>query len=58
MRHTVEEKTLKSFLDLELCVEDDKPEGYGEDVVAGSAFEIVSEHVESIVVAFLILDRG
>lgn len=57
MSLTVEKKTLKGFLYLELSVEDDKPEGDGEDVVAGSAFEIVSEHVERIVVALLILDR-
>ena len=47
---------MKCFLNLELCVEDDKPEGDGEDVVAGSASEVVSEHVERIVVALLILD--
>ena len=58
MRLTVEEKTLEGFLDLEFSVEDDEPEGYGEDVVAGSAFEIVPEHVERIVMALLILDRG
>ena len=58
VRLTVEKETLEGFLDLELRVEDDKPEGDGEDVVAGSALEIVSEHVERIVVALLILDRG
>ena len=57
MRLTVEKKTLEGFLDLELRVEDDEPEGDGEDVVAGSAFEIGSEHVERIVVALLILNR-
>ena len=51
MRLTVEKKTLECFLDLELCVEDDKPEGDGEDVVASSALEVVSEHVERTVVA-------
>ena len=58
IRLTVEKETLEGFLDLELCVEDDKPEGDGEDVVAGSALEVVSEHVERIIVALLILDRG
>ena len=58
MRLTVKKKTLEGFLDLELRVEDDEPEGDGEDVVAGSAPEVVSEHVERIVVALLILDRG
>ena len=58
VRLTVEKKTLEGFLDLELGVEDDEPEGDGEDVVASSALEIVSEHVESIVVALLILDGG
>ena len=57
MRLTIEEKTLEGFLDLELCVEDDEPEGDREDVVAGSAPKVVSEHVERIVVALLILDR-
>lgn len=56
MRPTVEKKTLESLSDLELCVEDDEPEGDGEDVVAGSALQVVSEHVERIVVALLILD--
>ena len=56
MRLTVEKKTLEGFLDLELGVEDDEPEGDGEDVVAGSALEIVSEHVQRIIVALLILD--
>ena len=57
MRLTIEQKTLEGLLNLELCVEDDEPEGDGEDVVAGSAPEVVSEHVERIVVALLILDR-
>jgi hypothetical protein len=56
MRRTVEQKTLEGLFYLELCVEDDEPEGYGEDVVAGSALEVVPEHVERIVVALLILD--
>jgi len=45
MRLTVEKEALEGFLDLELGVEDDEPEGDGEDVVACSALEIVSEHV-------------
>jgi len=57
MRLTVEKKTLEGFPDLELCVEDDKPEGDGEDIVASPAPEIISEHVERIVVALLVLDR-
>ena len=56
MRLTVKKETLEGFLDLELGVEDNEPEGDGEDVVAGSALEIVSEHVERIIVALLILD--
>ena len=58
MRLTVEKKTLEGFLDLELRVEDDKPEGYGEDIVASSSPEVVSEHVECIIVTLLTLDRG
>lgn len=57
MRLTVEKKTLEGFLDFELCVEHDEPEGDGEDVVTRSAFQIGSERVERIVVALLILDR-
>jgi hypothetical protein len=58
MRLTVKKKTLEGFLDLELRVEDDEPEGYGEDIVASSSLEVVSEHVERIVVTLLTLDRG
>lgn len=58
MRLTVEKKTLEGFLDLELGIEDDEPEGYGEDIVTGSSPQIVSEHVERTVVTFLELYRG
>jgi hypothetical protein len=57
MRLTVEKKTLEGFLHLELRVEDDKPEGNREDIVASSALEIVSKHVERVVVALLTLNR-
>ena len=56
MRLTVEKKTLEGFLDLELGVEDNEPEGYGEDIVASSSLEVVSEHVERIIVTLLTLD--
>ena len=58
MRLTVEKKTVEGLLDLELGVEDDEPEGYREDIVTGSPLEIVSEHVERIVVTLLTLDWG
>lgn len=57
IRLTVEKKTMEGFLDLKLCIEDDKSEGYGEDVVTSSALEVGSEHVEGIVVTLLDLDR-
>ena len=57
MRPTVEKKTLEGFLYLKLRVEDDKPEGDREDIVASSPLEIVSEHIERAVVALLTLDR-
>lgn len=56
MRRTVEQKTLEGFLNLEFCIEDDKPEGHREDIVASPALEIVSEHVQRVVVALLALD--
>lgn len=58
MRLTVEKKTVEGLLDLELGVEDDEPEGHREDIVTGSPLEIVSEHVERIVVTLLTLDWG
>jgi len=57
MRLTVEKETLEGFLDFELCIEDDEPEGDGEDIVTRSASEVVSQRVERTVVALLILDR-
>lgn len=57
MRLTVEKKTVEGFLYLEFGVEDDKPEGNGEDIVAGSPLEIGSKHVQRVVVALLALDR-
>lgn len=58
MRPTVEKKTLESSLDLKLGVEDDEPEGHGEDIITSPPPEIVSEHVECIAVALFVLNRG
>lgn len=43
IRSTIEKKTLKSFSDGELRVEDDKSEGDGEGVVAGVAPEKITD---------------
>ena len=36
---TIKQETLESFLDVELCVQDDEPEAHGEGLVACVASE-------------------
>lgn len=50
---TIEKKALQSFLDVQLCVQHDKPEADGKCVVAGASFEDVTDGIQGCIVGFL-----